>query len=167
MKWTSKDGKDKKEFEVFNFTGPGIALSMYNLDNSIKNFARACMNYGLERKWPVYLSTKNTILKAYDGRFKDLFQEVFEKEFSEKSNKIPTTSEINLKIEQEQPVLNPTKKAEAQIHFGLGMRFENGEGVPQDYNEAIRWYRLAADQGHGKAQEKLNMLLNKAKEHFD
>ena len=86
---------------------------------------------------------------------------------SEKSNKIPTTSEINLKIEQEQPVLNPTKKAEAQIHFGLGMRFENGEGVPQDYNEAIRWYRLAADQGHGKAQEKLNMLLNKFKEHFD
>ena len=84
----------------------------------------------------------------------------------EKSNKIATTSEINLKIEQEQPVLNPTKKAEAQIHFGLGMRFENGEGVPQDYNEAIRWYRLAADQGHGKAQEKLNMLLNKIKEHL-
>ena len=61
VKWTSKDGKEKKEFEVFNFTGPGIALSMYNLDDSIKNFARACMNYGLERKWPVYLSTKNTI----------------------------------------------------------------------------------------------------------
>ena len=57
---------------------------MYNLDDSIKNFARACMNYGLERKWPVYLSTKNTILKAYDGRFKDLFQEVYEKEFSDK-----------------------------------------------------------------------------------
>ena len=53
VKWTSKDGKNKKEFEVFNFTGPGIALSMYNLDDSIKNFARACMNYGLERKWPV------------------------------------------------------------------------------------------------------------------
>ena len=84
IKWTSKDGKEKKEFEVFNFTGPGIALSMYNLDDSIKNFARACMNYGLERKWPVYLSTKNTILKAYDGRFKDLFQEIFEKEFSKK-----------------------------------------------------------------------------------
>ena len=84
IKWTSKDGKDKKEFEVFNFTGPGIALSMYNLDDSIKNFARACMNYGLERKWPVYLSTKNTILKAYDGRFKDLFQEIYEKEFADK-----------------------------------------------------------------------------------
>ena len=89
MKWTSKDGNDKKEFEVFNFSGPGIALSMYNLDDSIKNFARACMNYGLERKWPVYLSTKNTILKAYDGRFKDLFQEVFEKEFA---NKFKTNS---------------------------------------------------------------------------
>ena len=85
----------------------------------------------------------------------------------EKSNKIATTSKTNLKIEQEQPGLNSTKKAEAQIHFGLGMRFERGEGVPQDYNEAIRWYRLAADQGHGKAQEKLNMLLNKVKEHFD
>jgi isocitrate dehydrogenase len=84
VKWTSKDGKNKKEFEVFNFTGPGIALSMYNLDDSIKNFARACMNYGLERKWPVYLSTKNTILKAYDGRFKDLFEEVFQKEFKNK-----------------------------------------------------------------------------------
>ena len=81
IKWTSEDGKEKKEFEVFNFTGPGVALSMYNLDQSIKDFARACMNYGLNRKWPVYLSTKNTILKNYDGRFKDLFQEVYEKEF--------------------------------------------------------------------------------------
>ena len=84
MKWTSEDGKEKKEFEVFNFSGPGVALSMYNLDQSIKDFARACMNYGLNRKWPVYLSTKNTILKKYDGRFKDLFQEVYEKEFKTK-----------------------------------------------------------------------------------
>jgi isocitrate dehydrogenase len=96
VKWTSKDGKDKKEFEVFNFTGPGIALSMYNLDDSIKNFARACMNYGLERKWPVYLSTKNTILKAYDGRFKDLFQEVFEKEFKDKFDNTSITYEHRL-----------------------------------------------------------------------
>jgi len=81
IKWTSEDGKEKKEFEVFNFGGPGVALAMYNLDQSIKDFARACMNYGLNRKWPVYLSTKNTILKSYDGRFKDLFQEVYEKEF--------------------------------------------------------------------------------------
>jgi isocitrate dehydrogenase len=96
VKWTSKDGKNKKEFEVFNFTGPGIALSMYNLDDSIKNFARACMNYGLERKWPVYLSTKNTILKAYDGRFKDLFQEVFENEFKDKFDKDSITYEHRL-----------------------------------------------------------------------
>jgi len=81
VKWTSEDGKEKKEFEVFNFPGPGVALSMYNLDDSIRDFARACMNYGLKRNWPVYLSTKNTILKAYDGRFKDLFEEVFQKEF--------------------------------------------------------------------------------------
>jgi len=84
IKWTSEDGKNKKEFEVFNFPGPGVALSMYNLDQSIKDFARACMNYGLNRSWPVYLSTKNTILKNYDGRFKDLFQEVYEKEFKKK-----------------------------------------------------------------------------------
>ena len=71
--------KKKKEFEVFNFSGPGVALSMYNLDQSIKDFARSCMNYGLNRKWPVYLSTKNTILKKYDGTFKDLFQEVMKK----------------------------------------------------------------------------------------
>ena len=84
IKWTSEDGKEKKEFEVFNFPGPGIALSMYNLDKSIKDFARACMNYGLNRKWPVFLSTKNTILKKYDGRFKDLFEEIFKNEFEEK-----------------------------------------------------------------------------------
>ena len=88
IKWTSEDGKEKKEFEVFNFNGPGVALSMYNLDQSIKDFARACMNYGLNRKWPVYLSTKNTILKNYDGRFKDLFQEIYEKEFKKKYDKI-------------------------------------------------------------------------------
>ena len=64
IKWESENGKDKIEHEVFNFDGPGIALSMYNLDNSIKDFARACMNYGLDRKWPVYFSSKNTILKA-------------------------------------------------------------------------------------------------------
>ena len=96
VKWTSKDGKNKKEFEVFNFTGPGIALSMYNLDDSIKNFARACMNYGLERKWPVYLSTKNTILKAYDGRFKDLFHEIYEKEFADKFKSASITYEHRL-----------------------------------------------------------------------
>ena len=96
VKWTSKDGKRKKEFKVFEFTGSGAALTMYNLDDSIKNFARACMNYGLGRKWPVYLSTKNTILKAYDGRFKDLFQEVFEKEFSGKFKKANITYEHRL-----------------------------------------------------------------------
>jgi len=96
IKWTSEDGKDKKEFEVFNFPGPGIALSMYNLDQSIKDFARACMNYGLNRKWPVYLSTKNTILKKYDGRFKDLFQEIYEKEFKQKFEERKITYEHRL-----------------------------------------------------------------------
>ena len=96
IKWTSEDGKEKKEFEVFNFTGPGVALSMYNLDQSIKDFARASMNYGLNRKWPVYLSTKNTILKIYDGRFKDLFQEVYEKEFKKKFDEAKITYEHRL-----------------------------------------------------------------------
>ena len=89
VKWTSEDGNDEQKFEVFNFPGPGIALSMYNLDKSIEDFARSCFNYGLIKKWPVYLSTKNTILKKYDGRFKDIFQKVFDEEFKsdfEKNN---------------------------------------------------------------------------------
>ena len=96
IKWTSEDGSEKKEFEVFNFPGPGVALSMYNLDQSIKDFARACMNYGINRKWPVYLSTKNTILKNYDGRFKDLFQEIYDKEFKEKFKEREITYEHRL-----------------------------------------------------------------------
>ena len=89
VKWTSEDGKDEIKHEVFNFTGPGVALSMYNLDKSIEDFARSCFSYGLIKKWPVYLSTKNTILKQYDGRFKDIFQEIFENEYKadfEKNN---------------------------------------------------------------------------------
>tara|TARA_Y100001949_G_scaffold172349_1_gene176208 strand:+ start:232 stop:1446 length:1215 start_codon:yes stop_codon:yes gene_type:complete len=96
MKWTSADGKQKKEFEVFNFPSSGVALSMYNLDDSIKDFAKACMNYGLQRNYPVYMSTKNTILKGYDGRFKDLFQEVFDKQFKEKFQKAKLTYEHRL-----------------------------------------------------------------------
>lgn len=84
MKFEPADGGEPQEFEVFQFPGSGVAMSMYNLDESIRGFARACMNYGLQRGWPVYLSTKNTILKAYDGRFKDLFQEVFDEEFKDK-----------------------------------------------------------------------------------
>ncbi len=89
VKWTSEDGKDEIKYEVFDFTGPGVALSMYNLDKSIEDFARSCFSYGLIKKWPVYMSTKNTILKQYDGRFKDIFQEIFDKEYKndfEKSN---------------------------------------------------------------------------------
>jgi len=78
------DGSTKIEKEVYHYKDSGVALSMYNLDHSIIDFARACFNYGLNLKWPVYLSTKNTILKIYDGKFKDLFQEIFEKEFKNK-----------------------------------------------------------------------------------
>ena len=83
MKFEGEDGQ-VIEHEVFQFDSAGIAMGMYNLDESIRDFARASMNYGLARGWPVYLSTKNTILKAYDGRFKDLFQEVFDTEFKDK-----------------------------------------------------------------------------------
>ena len=84
MTFQPADGGDAITHEVFDFPGGGVAMSMYNLDDSIRGFARACLNYGLDLGWPVYLSTKNTILKAYDGRFKDLFQEVFEEEFEAK-----------------------------------------------------------------------------------
>ena len=83
MSFMPAEGGEAMNFEVFDFTGPGIALGMYNLDDSIRGFARACFNYGLNLGWPVYLSTKNTILKAYDGRFKDLFQEIYDQEFRE------------------------------------------------------------------------------------
>ena len=83
MKWISEDGSQKIEEDIYDFEESGIAMGMYNHDKSIKDFARACFNYGINRKWPVYLSTKNTILKKYDGRFKDLFQEVYEKEYKE------------------------------------------------------------------------------------
>jgi len=96
IKWESEDGKNNIEHEVFNFPSSGIALSMYNLDESIRDFARASMNYGLQRKWPVYMSTKNTILKAYDGRFRDIFQEVFDKEFKSEFEKNELTYEHRL-----------------------------------------------------------------------
>ena len=83
MKWEAEDGSDVKEFEVFDFPGGGVSMAMYNLDDSIRDFARACMLYALDRGWPLYLSTKNTIMKAYDGRFKDLFQEVFDADFKD------------------------------------------------------------------------------------
>ncbi len=83
IKFVPADGGAPIEREVFDFPGGGVTMAMYNLDESIRGFARACMNYGLDLGWPVYLSTKNTILKAYDGRFKDLFQEVFDAEFAD------------------------------------------------------------------------------------
>jgi isocitrate dehydrogenase len=81
LTFTPKDGSQPVELDVYDFPGGGIALAMYNLDDSIRDFARASLRYGLDRGYPVYLSTKNTILKRYDGRFKDLFQEVYESEF--------------------------------------------------------------------------------------
>ncbi|KCZ94318.1 NADP-dependent isocitrate dehydrogenase [Hyphomonas johnsonii] len=95
MSWVGENG-EKIEKEVFDFPEAGIAMGMYNLDQSIRDFARASFNYGLQRKWPVYLSTKNTILKAYDGRFKDLFQEIFDAEFADKFKEFGGTYEHRL-----------------------------------------------------------------------
>ncbi|MEE4200193.1 NADP-dependent isocitrate dehydrogenase [Erythrobacter sp.] len=92
------EGEDGKniDLDVFEFETSGIAMAMYNLDDSIRAFARASMNYGLDRKWPVYLSTKNTILKKYDGRFKDLFEEIYENEFKDKFEEAGITYEHRL-----------------------------------------------------------------------
>ncbi len=84
MTFQPEDGGEPITREIFDFPEAGVAMGMYNLDESIRGFARACMNYGLELGWPVYLSTKNTILKAYDGRFKDLFEEIYQAEFADK-----------------------------------------------------------------------------------
>lgn len=86
--FTPSDGSKPMEFNVFDFPGSGVAMTMYNLDESIRDFARASFNYGIARKYPVYLSTKNTILKAYDGRFKDIFAEIFENEFKAEFDKL-------------------------------------------------------------------------------
>ncbi|GAB3952573.1 isocitrate dehydrogenase (NADP(+)) [Spirosoma harenae] len=83
MKFEGEDGT-VQEYEVFNFKGPGVAMGMYNVDESIRGFAQACFNMALQKGWPLYLSTKNTILKKYDGRFKDIFQEIYEAEFKAK-----------------------------------------------------------------------------------
>jgi isocitrate dehydrogenase len=96
MTFTPTDGSAPMEFEVFNFPEAGVAMGMYNLDQSIRDFARASMRYGLNRKYPVYLSTKNTILKAYDGRFKDIFAEVYDTEFKQQFEAAGITYEHRL-----------------------------------------------------------------------
>jgi len=91
-----EDGGETQSYEVYNFEGDGIAMAMYNTDESIKGFAHACFNMALQKKWPLYLSTKNTILKKYDGRFKDIFQEIFEKDYQDKFNETGITYEHRL-----------------------------------------------------------------------
>jgi isocitrate dehydrogenase len=94
--FTPKDGTEATSFEVYDFEGDGVALAMYNTDESISGFARACMNQALLKKWPLYLSTKNTILKKYDGRFKDIFQNIYENEFRDAFEKAGITYEHRL-----------------------------------------------------------------------
>jgi len=97
MTFIPEGGGEPTEWEVYNFEGEGgVAMSMYNTDESIYGFARSCMNQALSKGWPLYLSTKNTILKAYDGRFKDIFQEVYETEFQDKFEKAGITYEHRL-----------------------------------------------------------------------
>jgi len=94
--FTPEDGSKATSYEVYGFEGDGVAMAMYNTDESISGFARACMNQALMKKWPLYLSTKNTILKKYDGRFKDIFQSIFENEFREEFDKAGITYEHRL-----------------------------------------------------------------------
>ncbi len=96
IKWEAEDGSETIEREIFDYPSSGIALSMYNLDNSIRDFARACLAYGINRKWPVYLSTKNTILKVYDGRFKDIFEETYQSEFKAQYDELGISYEHRL-----------------------------------------------------------------------
>jgi isocitrate dehydrogenase len=96
MTFTPADGGAPITYDVYDFNGPGVAMGMYNLDESIEGFAHACFNYALQRNYPVYLSTKNTILKAYDGRFKDIFQAVFETEFKPRFDAANLTYEHRL-----------------------------------------------------------------------
>jgi isocitrate dehydrogenase len=96
ISWEAEDGSDRLEELVFDFPSSGIALGMFNLDKSLEDFARACFNFGLDRGWPVYMSTKNTILKVYDGRFKDIFAALFEKEFKDKFEAANITYEHRL-----------------------------------------------------------------------
>ena len=96
MSFTPEDGSPVKTWEVYNFEENGVAMCMYNIDSSIYGFARSCMNQALKKGWPLYLSTKNTIMKAYDGRFKEIFQEVFENEFTEKFAEAGITYEHRL-----------------------------------------------------------------------
>jgi len=94
--FTPEDGSEPISHEVFDFEGDGLAMAMYNTDDSIQGFARSCMNQAIEKKWPLYLSTKNTILKKYDGRFKDIFQQIFETEFKDKFKELGITYEHRL-----------------------------------------------------------------------
>ena len=96
MTFTPADGSQPQVFEVYDFKGDGVALSMYNTDASIQGFARSCFNMALSKKWPLYLSTKNTILKKYDGRFKDIFEEIYQQEFKQKFKEANITYEHRL-----------------------------------------------------------------------
>ena len=94
--YTPEDGSETQSFEVYNFKGDGVAMAMYNTDDSIIGFARSCFNQALIKKWPLYLSTKNTILKKYDGRFKDIFEDIYQKEFKTQFDAIGITYEHRL-----------------------------------------------------------------------
>ena len=121
--FTPADGSQPMEFNVFDFPSSGVALAMYNLDDSIRDFARASMNYGLARKYPVFLSTKNTILKAYDGRFKDIFAEVYEQEFKAEF--------VNLGIEYEHRLIDDMVATSLRWEGGYVWACKNYDGDVQ------------------------------------
>ena len=123
MTFTPENGEKSKSWEIYNFQEDGVAMGMYNIDSSIYGFARSCMNRALDKKWPLYLSTKNTILKAYDGRFKDIFQEVFENEFEEKF--------ISKKITYEHRLIDDMVAAAMKWNGGFVWACKNYDGDVQ------------------------------------
>ncbi|NCV83392.1 MAG: NADP-dependent isocitrate dehydrogenase [Actinobacteria bacterium] len=144
--FTPADGSAPMEFNVFDFPSSGVAMTMYNLDQSIRDFARASFNYGLTRKYPVYLSTKNTILKAYDGRFKDIFAEIFESEFKTEFDK--------LGLEYDHRLIDDMVATSLRWEGGYIWACKNYDGdvqsdtVAQGYGTVTRHYR---DHQAGKA----------------
>ena len=126
MTYVPKDGSKPIEMKVADFTGSGVVMGMYNFDESIRNFARATMNYSLQRNYPLFLSTKNTILKAYDGRFKDLFEEVFNQEFKEQFDKAGLTYEHRLIDDQFKDIFESVFETEFKTEFdAAGLTYEH------------------------------------------
>ena len=161
MTFTPEDGSEAVVFDVYDFKGDGVALCMYNVDESIVGFARSCFNMALNKKWPLYLSTKNTILKKYDGRFKDIFQSIFEKEFKTIPAQMKKTLTYDNGSEMAQHKLF-TKNTKIQVYFTHPYSpwerptNENSNGLVRDYFPAGTDFNLISKARLKEVQDQLN-----------